>query len=149
MSYYVVALEHGDPLLKRHQFTEIGSRLVNESMERIREEIRRTGDSAFTKDLKPVKTYTFGEVMPGYEQSVPEWAKAYLPTEEYKKFGKVYFLNELALKMYREGSVAFEIYRVIADEELPKGCCPGITAPYWPKENQAGFPTTHRTNACS
>jgi hypothetical protein len=149
MSYYVVAFEHNDPMLKRHQFNEIGSRLVYESMERIAEEIRRTGDSAFTKSLKQVETYTFGEVMPGYEQSLPEWAKAYLPTEEYKRFGKVYFLNELALKMYREGGVAFEIYRVIADEELPKGCCPGITAPYWPKENQAGFPTTPRTKPCS
>ena len=149
MSYYVVALEHGDPLLKRHQFNEIGSQLVNESMERIAEEIRRTGDSAFTKNLKKVETYTFGEVMPGYEERVPEWAKAYLPTEEYKEFGKVYFLNELALKMYREGGVAFEIDRVIADEELPKECCRGIRAPYWPKENQAAFPTTQRTNACS
>src|SRR5258708_7874220 len=117
MSYYVVALEHGDPLLKRHQFNEMGFQLVNESMERIAEEIRRTGDSAFTKNLKQVKTYSFGEVMPGYEERVPEWAKAYLPTEEYKKFGKVYFLNELALKMYREGGVTFEINRVIADEE--------------------------------
>jgi hypothetical protein len=149
MSYYVVAFEHGHPLLKRHQFNEIGSQLVKESMERVAEEIRRTGDSSFIKNLKQVKTYSFGEVIPGYEERVPEWAKAYLPTEEYKKFGKVYFLNELALKMYREGGFAFKIYRVIADEELPKGCSPDITAPYWPKENQAAFQTTHRTTARS
>jgi hypothetical protein len=134
MSYYVVAIERGDPFLKRHLFNEIGCRLVKESMERIMEEVRRTGDSAFAKSLERVETYTFGEVMPGCEHSLPEWAKSFLPTEEYEKFGRVYFLNELAFRMYKEGGVEFEVYKVIADEELPKGCSPGIGAPYWPKE---------------
>jgi hypothetical protein len=134
MSYYVVAIEHGDALLKGRQFNEIGCRLVKESVERIAAETRRTGDSAFTKGLKRVETFTFGEVMPGYEQSVPEWTKQYLPTEEYKKFGKVYFLNDLALEMYREGGVEFEVYKVIADEELPEGCSPGLGGPYLPKK---------------
>lgn len=134
MSYYVVALERDDPLVKRHKFHEIGCGLVEASTERVRAELLRTGDSAFLKNLEHVEIYTFGEVMPGYEHALPEWARFYLPTPEYENFAKVYFLNELALRMYREGGVEFEVAKVISDEELPVGCSRSLCAQYMPKD---------------
>ena len=134
MSYYVVALERGDPLLNGHKFYRIGCNLVDESIERMRAYLGRGGDSSFVKGLQHVEVYSFGEVMPGYEHTLPERAKAYMPTPEYEKFGKVYFLNELALRMYKEGGVEFEVMRVISDEELPEGCSNNLSAPYFPKE---------------
>jgi hypothetical protein len=134
MSFYVVALERDDPLLQRHKFHQIGCSLVNASKERIIAEFRRTGDRAFFKSLESVEVYTFGEVMPGYEHTLSEHEKFYMPTPEYEKFGKVYFLNELALRMYREGGVEFEVAKTISDEELPKGCSLSLSAPYLPKE---------------
>jgi hypothetical protein len=134
MSYYVVAFERGDPSVKRDMFHQIGCRLVEASTERVRAELLRTGDSAFVKNLGRVEIYTFGEAMPGHEHALPEWAKFYLPTPEYENFAKVYFLNELALRMYREGGVEFEVAKVISDEELPGGCSRSLGAPYMPKE---------------
>lgn len=133
MSYYVVALEREDPLVRGNEFHEIGCRLIREATERVMAEIRRTGDPSFVKSLGHAETYTFAEVLPGAEHALPGWAKAHLPTEEFARFGKVYFLNEPALKMYREGGVEFDVYRVIADDELPAGCSRGISAPYLPK----------------
>ena len=134
MSYYVVALERDDPLAEKHKFHELGCNLVEESKNRIFAELRRTNDSAFVKSLPRIEMYTFGEVMPGYEHTVPEWAWFYLPTPEYQRFGKVYFLNEPAYRMYKEGGVEFEVSKVIPDDELPGGCSPSLGAPYFPKE---------------
>ena len=57
MSYYVVALEHGDPLLEKSKFHYLGCALVDESKDRIRAELRRTGDASFLKSLGNVKVY--------------------------------------------------------------------------------------------
>jgi hypothetical protein len=132
MSYYVVAIERDDPLLD--MFHYLGSKLIDESTTRVRAELQRVGDSSFLKSLEQVEVYTFGAVMPGHEQGVPEWAKIYMPTPEYEKFGKVYFLNELALRMYKEGGVEFETLKVISNEDLPQGCSRSLSAPYLPKE---------------
>jgi hypothetical protein len=134
MSYYVVALEEDDPLAERHTFHEIGCRLVEESKDRMFALLRRTNDSAFVKSLPHVEVFTFGEVMSGYEQSVPEWARFYLPPPEYQRFGKVYFLNEVAYRMYKEGGVEFAVSKIIPDDELPKGCSRSLSAPYLPRE---------------
>jgi len=134
MSYHVVAFERGDPSVKRDMFHEIGCGLVEESTERVRAELLRTRDRAFLKNLEHVEIYTFGEAMPGYEHALPEWAKFFLPTPEYENFAKVYFLNDLALRMYREGGVEFEVAKVISDEELPRRCTRSLNAQYMPKE---------------
>lgn len=136
MNYYVVALDRNDPLLEMFDF--IGGRLARESVERTMAEIRRTGDSSFIRSLVRAQTFSFGTVMPGHELTVPEWMKFYMPTPEYEKFGKVYFLNEAAYRMYREGGVEFDIYKVIPDDELPEGCTRGIGVPYLPKEKPEG-----------
>ncbi|HZG50711.1 MAG TPA: hypothetical protein VEZ40_01125 [Pyrinomonadaceae bacterium] len=136
MSYYVVTFERDDPFVQRHKFHEIGCSLVDASTERVRAELRRTGDSAFLKSLEHVEIYTFGEVMPGYEHTLSEWEKFYMPTPEYENFGRVYFLNELALRMYREGGIEFEVAKVISDEELPRSCSRSLSAPYLPKAKQ-------------
>jgi hypothetical protein len=143
MSYYVVALERDDPSVKKHEFHEIGCNLVGASTERVRAELRRTGDSAFLKSLEHVEIYTFGEVMPGYEHTLSERERFYMPTPEYENFGRVYFLNELALRMYREGGVEFEVAKVISDEELPKGCSRSLSAPYFTKRKVVGFLQRH------
>ena len=132
MSYHVVTLERDDPLVRRHKFHQLGSDLVRENMMRVRDELRRSGGSSFLKELPQVEMYTFGECLPGYEDTVPGWLQMYLPTPEYRRFGKVYFLNDLALRMYREGGVEFEVAEGIADGDLPEGVTRCLSAPYLP-----------------
>lgn len=66
--------------------------------------------------------------------TVPEWMRIYLPTPEFEGFGKVYFLNDLAFRMYKEGGIDFEVVKIISDAELPGGCSPSLSGPYMPKE---------------
>jgi hypothetical protein len=134
MSYYVVALERGNPLLERSKFHQLGCKLVDESMKQVREEMLRTGTSSVLKKLERIEVYTFGEVMPGYEHRLSEWETFYLPAPEYEGFGKVYFLNEVAYRMYKDGGVEFEVSKIITDEELPKGCNRSLGADYLSKQ---------------
>jgi hypothetical protein len=60
-------------------------------------------------------------------------AKSRLPIPEYKKFGRVYFLNELAFRMYKEGGTELQVVKIISENELPKGCTRNLSAPYSPK----------------
>jgi hypothetical protein len=133
VSYYVVVLEHDDPLASGDYFHWIGCRLAREATERIMAQARRTGDTSFIHDLGRAEMYTFFSVSLDFEYALPDWVKAHLPTEEYARFGKVYFLNETALRMYRDGGVEFDDYWTIGDDELPTGCSLGIGASFLPK----------------
>jgi len=134
MNYYVVTLEHVDPLTKKSKFLYLGQDLVDETMERVRIKLQNTGDSSFLNELENAEVYTFSECAPGYEQKLPELAKGRLPTAEYEKFRKVYFLNESALRMYKEGGVEFEVAKIISDDELPEDCHRTLSSHYLSKE---------------
>jgi hypothetical protein len=134
-NYHVVTLEHGDPLAEGAQFHHLGTILITEGMERLRAKMLRTGNHTAPPDLEYAEVFSFGEAAPGYEQLIPEWMRVYLPPEEYKQFAKVYFLNEVAYRMYREGGVSFEVAQVISEAELPEGCQPNLRGPYIPKDD--------------
>lgn len=131
--YYVVTLEHGDPLAG-DEFHRLGALLIQESLERSRSIKGRTGDRSVIGDLEYAEVFSFGWVLPGHEHAVPEWAQARLPTEEYRQFAKVYFLNGVAYRMYRDSQVRFEVSRVIPEAGLPRGCQCNLRGPYFPKD---------------
>ena len=133
-NYYVVTLEHGDPLAEQAKFHHVGSDLIEAGVERLRAKMLRTGERAAPADLEYAEVFSFGEVAPGFEHLIPEWMRFYMPTEEYKRFAKVYFLNEAAYRMYKEGGVNFEVAKVIPGGELPAGCNCNLSGPYIPKE---------------
>ena len=132
MSYYVVAFELDNPLAKGDKFFHLGKGLVIESFNRIRTKLRHTADSSFLSDLEKVKVYSFMGVAPENEHLLPEEAKSHLPTPEYKKLGRVYFLNEVAFRMYKDGGTELQVVKIISDNELPKGCN-SLSALYSPK----------------
>lgn len=133
-NYYVVTLEHGDPLAERAQFHHLGTVLVREGVERLRAKMLRTGNHSAPPGIEYAEVFTFGEAAPGYGQLIPEWARRYLPPERYKQFAKVYFLNEVAYRMYRGGGVGFEVAEVIQEVDLPEGCQSSLRGPYIPKD---------------
>jgi hypothetical protein len=55
------------------------------------------------------------------------------PPSEYEKYQGVYFLNDVALNMYREGGIELDIMKTIPKSELPKGCNRSLEGPYIPR----------------
>ena len=49
---------------------------------------------------------------------------------EYDQFEKVYFLNEVALRMYREAGIDFEVLKTISADEVSKMLGPSLSGPY-------------------
>lgn len=132
-NYFVVAFELDNPLAKGNKFFHLGKDLVDESFNRIQTKLRHTADSSFLSDLEEVEVYSFMEVAPENQHLLPEEAKSLLPVPEYKKFGRVYFLNELAFRMYKAGGTELQVVKIISGNELPKGCTRNLSAPYSPK----------------
>jgi len=52
---------------------------------------------------------------------------------EYEQYGRVYFLNEVARRMYEEAGEQFEILKTVSAEEVSKIPGPALGGPYLPK----------------
>jgi len=53
--------------------------------------------------------------------------------EEYKEYEKVFFLNEVALRMYREGGIALDVLKKVSGPDMPKRCSRTLRGPYIPQ----------------
>jgi len=53
--------------------------------------------------------------------------------EEYKEYEKVFFLNEVALRMYREGGIALDVLKKVSGSDMPKRCNRTLRGPYIPQ----------------
>ena len=49
---------------------------------------------------------------------------------EYEQFKKVYFLNEVAHRMYQQAGEDLEVLKTISADELPKLPGPALRGPY-------------------
>lgn len=159
MNYSVVAFPAGHPLATSSHFLRLGADLLRNSffqagpllaqMERAQIQkvevlVLSEYSSKFRKEIEAEieakiaeakKRGSSGGVMlgGGIFPKLPAGRPEKIPIpEEYQGYDKVYFLNELAVQMYRDGKVEFEVLKTIAAEELPENCSRCLRGPYIP-----------------
>ena len=144
-NYHVVALTHENPLAQNNQFHNEGVRLIKKSVQRI----PRSLSKEQAQDLEYAIVYTLLMLPPHLRQQFQnmnveaqnteqaqqqERIKVMLnPPTEYEPYDQVHFLNEVALRMYREGGINLEILKTISEDELPDGCNRSLRGPHIPK----------------
>jgi hypothetical protein len=101
--YYAVLFSQDDPLAQDHKFRRIGFELLNESRNRIPPGVTIESDAGFK----------YVEVLSLYDA--------------------LYFLNEAALQMYREGGIEIETMKKISIAEIPKRCNRVLGGAYFPR----------------
>ena len=129
--YYVLALAHDHPLARDDKLLHVGRELIRTSVERIRQGMT----SERMKDLKSVEVWSLAK-LPSHVQGLlaeNDVEHQFEVPEEYRGYDKVFFLNELAVKMYSEGGITLETLRKISGDEMPRGCTNRkIRGPYLP-----------------
>lgn len=130
--YYVVAFAHGDPLAQDNNLLTLGRELIRDSVERIRRNMPQEG----LKDLKSAEVWSLVKWPTDVERLLAEKEveQAFDVPEEYQRYEKVFFLNEVALKMYNEGGIRIESLKKVSGAEMPVGCARRtLRGPYIPK----------------
>ncbi|MBO0860744.1 MAG: hypothetical protein J2P21_20125 [Chloracidobacterium sp.] len=100
--YFAVLFSQDDPLAQDHKFLRRGYELLNESRNRIPPGVKIESDAGFK----------YVEVLSLYDT--------------------LYFMNEAALQMYREGGIEIETLKKIPIPEIPKRCNRILGGPYFP-----------------
>ena len=129
--YYVLIFMQDDPLARDNKFHSIGVELIKESRERITRGI--TNESA--KDVQYAEVWSLINIPQHLKQLLHERGieRNDEEPEEYKEYERVYFLNEVALRMYKEGGIALDALKKVSGAEMPKRCNRNLRGPYIPQ----------------
>lgn len=76
---------------------------------------------AWTNNLQQLRF--LGSQGPALDQAVQE---------EFRQYAKIFFLNEGALRMFKDATIRLNVLREISAEEMPIGCHQNIRAVYFP-----------------
>ena len=142
-NYYVVAFTHENPLAHNNYFHNQGVQLIKASVQKLRGLSRER-----LQNLEQAVVYTLLMLPPHLRQQYRDMGisaadaartqqQATLemmlnPPTEYEQYDQVHFLNEIAVRMYKEGGIDLEILRTISEDELPAGCNRSLSGPYVP-----------------
>lgn len=132
--YYVLGIRGRSSLRQNKDIVGIGSRLIKESLERR----RRAGLSLHNMEYAEV--FSLFRVPPEIRRAVEEKRiRLYLelnpdPWEQYEEYEQVYFLNETALRMYRDSGIELEILKTIPAAQLPRQTYRALRVLYFPAE---------------
>jgi hypothetical protein len=128
--YYVIALAHGDPLAEDSKMHDLGRDLIRGSIERIRRDMIQPD----FRNLKPAEVWVLVSRPPLIEGLLAgtDSQHDYEVPEEYRKYDRVFFLNEEALRMYRDGGVQFDVLKKVSSDQMPAGIHRTIRGPYIP-----------------
>lgn len=135
-TYYVVAFLPNDPRASTQDLLSIGQKIIKESVENIRQQL--LADYSKRDSLLPHIEYAEVYVWsPMPVQIKQRWKEAlgagFEVPAEYERFEKVYFLNDVALKLYREVGEDFEVLKTIPADKLLHILGPSLSGPYMPK----------------
>jgi hypothetical protein len=132
-NYHVVRSERDDPRSFTQELYERGQKAIMESNERLRQKYLSdpSKQDSLLQNLEYAEVYIWTpmppEVKQRFEEAMDE--KIEVP-EEYDQYGKVYFLNDVALRMYQEAGEVFEVWKIISAEEMAKIPGPSLRGPY-------------------
>ena len=129
--YHVVAFLHGDPLAQDDKFHHIGTELIKECMKRIPAGF--SIDDA--KNLRYAEVWTLSRTPQHIKELLRQRGirERHEMPEEYQDYEKVYFLNDVALRMYEEGGIVLNALTKVTDAQMPSGCSRNLRGPYIPK----------------
>ena len=130
--YRVVPFASGDPRATTQEFYDRGRRALSESKERIRQSLLASypKQDPVLQDLEYAEVYVWTPMPPEVKRRWEEATGEELAVPaEYDQYGKVYFLNEVAFRMYREAGVDFEVLKNIPADEVAKIPGPSLRGP--------------------
>jgi hypothetical protein len=134
--YHVVAFTADDPRASSGDFHDVGVSAIKESTERIRQKLLadRSRQAALIQNLEYAEVYVWKQIPPEVR---PRFAEAtgreWETPEGFEQYAAVYFLNDVALRMYRDAGENFEVLRTIPAEEVPKTAHRTLGGPYVPR----------------
>lgn len=143
-NYYVVPFAKAEVPDAAQAFLERGQKAVQDSVARIQKRLisGMPNPESVVRDLQYVEVYAIGlsawtaipaEVkarfheLLGVEIEVPP---------EYENYQTVYFLNHVAVQMYRDIGAEFQILKGISDSEVPRVFGPSLSGPYLAPEER-------------
>jgi len=150
--YYVIAFTPENPLARNNKFHDEGVRLIKESLQRIPRGLSKEQAQGLEFAivytllvLPPFLKEQFQNTKIGAQDGEQAWQHEMIgamlnPPLEYRQYDQVHFLNEVALRMYREGGTNVEILKTISEGELPKGSNRTLRGPYIPNVNRSQMP---------
>lgn len=143
-TYYIVAFTRDNPLSQEDKFFWLGHGLFEKSKSRLPSFLSDSAvedlEYAVVRRLTRIQQPTLSQRL--MLKLLPKEAKQiegkpgkditlyFQSPAEFKAYDMVYFLNEVALKMYREGEVEFEILRAIPEDQLPDQAEECLVGPY-------------------
>ena len=132
-NYYACAFRDHDDQQKRF---ETFNRRIQESVARLRQRIPQTDPNkrrSLTETLEYAVVYVWS---PAARQMMTMMGREYQVPSRYNLDRAVYFLNETALKMFRESGDDIEVLETISADEFSDFNLPGpqLRGPYIPKE---------------
>jgi hypothetical protein len=135
--YHVVPFMSADQHPSASDFLSIGHRALKESVEKVRQKLLtdQLRKQQFVQTLEYAEIFVLERIPPEIKQ---RWARKmgekFGPPAEYDRYEKVYFLNDIALRMYRDAGAEFEILKAISADEVPGMAFPSLRGPYIAKE---------------
>ena len=136
-NYHVVPFIHDDPRASSQGFYDRGQQAIKASTERVRQKLLAdySKNDSLLQNLECAEVYVWTPLPSDMKQT---WKEAFrlefeVPAE-YDQYEKVYFLNEVALRMYREAGEEFEVSKTISADEVAKIPGPSLRGPYLAKE---------------
>lgn len=129
--YHVVAFGEDDPLARNDSLHHIGAELIKESSKRIPAGFSKS-DAANLQYAEVWTLYRLPQHMNELFQQRGLGQRIEHP-EEYEKYKKVCFLNEVALNMYEDAGIRLQVLKRINSADMPRGCNRNLRGPYIPK----------------
>ena len=129
--YYVVAFAPEDSPATDDKLHSVGTELIKESSKRLPASV--SNDDA--KNIQYAEVWTLSRIPPHIRERLQQngmWQGHEWP-EEYEGYEKVYFLNDVALRMYEEGGIVLKVLKKVTDAEMPAGCRRNLRGPYVPE----------------
>ena len=132
-TYYVVPFLPGDPRADTQDLLAVGQKLIKESIENIRQLLLadQSRKDSLLPNLEYAEVYVWTpmppEIKERFKEAMGEWVEA---PAEYEQFAKVYFLNEVAHRMYQDAGEDLHVLKTISAGEVPKLTGPALRGPY-------------------
>lgn len=132
-TYYVVPFLPNDPRADTQDLLAIGQKIIKESVENMRQQLLadQSLKPSLLQNLEYAEVYVWTPIPPEIKQ---RWKEAigeeFTVPAEYEQFKKVYFLNEVALRMYQQAGEDLDVLKTISADELPKIPGPALRGPY-------------------
>lgn len=122
--YYVIAFDAGDARGESDWLHQQGLKFLSDAKRRM-----------LGKDPLPpheyAEVFSLPEPFPEQLRSGLEAAGLWYETpEQYRAYAKVYFLNDSALRMFRENGIQLDVLRVVTDSDLPDRSGSSLRGPY-------------------